>query len=681
MSFYRKMKYAVRKISRIKGLEKDTVKPLETDTSNGRISFPVSAQPLVSVIIPFHNQLHYTINCLKSIYRNLPAVDFEIILMDDKSTDVIDFSGFENIRLIRNDENLGFLRTCNRGIAEAKGEFIYLLNNDTEVKNGFLDELLYVFNHFENVGAVGSMLLKGDGSLQEAGGMLMNDGKIEQIASKKKPFYPDISYIYKTDYCSGCSLLFRKHADDGSLNLFDDGLAPAYFEDTDLCLNLKFVQGKDIYFTPFSQIYHYQGVSYNSKKEGEISQKEKIYARNKAYFSKKWEKQLSEIKANVVEERILELNDNKTVFFYNNWVPEYDQNSGDLRLTEIIKAYKKQGYTAVFIAKKNKIDNPYNAYFQRLGVCVYYEHLPVDDYRKFFKRFKAREAIIWLYAANIFKKYFSSLNTYFRKTYVVYDMVDIHHLRYRRALETNPENREYQKSYSAFSKLEKDASEKADLIIPISQEEDAYMAKFAAGKKRLVISNIHYPKVQLDEIPTFEERNGLLFVGSTHHPNVDAVYFLFNEIMPVVWQKYPHIQLHIVGGVNKSINDIKHENIIFHGYQPDITPFFLNSKIMVAPLRYGAGVKGKIGQAFEYFLPVVASSVGAEGMLNSDKNNMLLAESSEDFAGKIMEIYHDKGLWSVIQKRSTDTLDDFSPETLHRKINEIETLAKEKLHG
>lgn len=676
MGIYRKIKYQIRKINRIRRLEKSMVTPYQTEKKQiHHFDFPVFENPQVSIIIPFHNQLDYTLNCLKSIHDNLPQISFEIILMDDKSSEPISFEGIGNIRVIRNEENLGFLRSCNRGIQEAKGEFIYLLNNDTAVKKGFLDELFYVFGNFENVGVAGSMLLNADGTLQEAGSMLMVEGRIEQIASKKKMYYPDINYIYKVDYCSGCSMMFRKFSDDGKINLFDDAFAPAYFEDTDLCLSIKFNQGKDIYYTPFSQVYHFQGVSYNAKKNGKVSAKDKIYEKNKAYFQKKWKNQLAEIKATVVEERLLELNQNKNIFFYNNRVPEYDQNSGELRLTEIIKAYKKMGYNAVFVTRKNKIENPYNEYFQRLGVCVYYEHLALADLRIFYKRFKAREVIAWLYAANILKKYYHSVKKNFRKSFVVYDMVDIHHLRYQRALETAPDNKEYQKNYAAFIKMEKFASEKADIIIPISEEENQYMAHFAEGKKRIVISNIHYPKVNLDEIPTFEERKDLLFVGSTHHPNIDAVYFLVNEIMPIVWQKHPEIKLNVVGGVNESIHDIKNEKVIFHGFQPDINPFFLNNRIMVAPLRFGAGVKGKIGQAFEFFLPVVASGVGAEGMLNEKKDNILLAETAEEFAEKIIEIYTDKNLWIEIQNRSLDTLDLFSRETLYQKINQINPFA------
>ncbi|WP_267402373.1 MULTISPECIES: glycosyltransferase [unclassified Chryseobacterium] len=675
MGLWRELKYVVRKVNRIKKLDESFSKislipTLERET----LKFPKSESPVVSIIIPFYNQENYTWNCLKSIFENLPEIDFEIILMDDNSSESYDFSTIENITIIKNPTNLGFLKSCNKGIEHSSGKFIYLLNNDTIVHKGFLDELIYVFNNFENVGAVGSMLMNADGSLQEAGSVFMKDCNIAQIVDKRKPYYPIINYIYKVDYCSGCSLLFKKHSDNGDLNLFDEQFAPAYFEETDLCFRFKYEQKKDIYYTPFSKIVHFNGASYNAKKDNTPTEKEKLFEKNLALFKSKWNNQINSIQAKTVQQRVLELNQNKNIFFYNNRVPEYDKNSGELRLTEIIKAYKKEGYNVVFIAKRNKIDNSYNEYFQRLGVCVYYEYLPYTDLKEFYRLFDAKKTIAWFYAANIFIKNYKKIQQYFSKVFTVYDMVDIHHLRFKRALDSDPKNPFYKKSYSIFYKFEKEASSEADLIIPISEEEKQYMDTFAMGKKQLVISNIHYPKINIQDSKDFAERKDLLFIGSTHHPNIDAIYFLANKILPLIWKKLPDVKLNIIGDVNEKIKDINSPNIIFHGYVPDIVPHFLENRIMVAPLRYGAGVKGKIGQAFEFYLPVITSAIGAEGMLSEKGDNMVLADNETDFAEKTIELYTNENLWKQQQLKSADGLQPFSLENLHKKIREIEKI-------
>nr|WP_278009313.1 hypothetical protein [Flavobacterium gyeonganense] len=127
--------------------------------------------------------------------------------------------------------------------------------------------MFYVFENYKNVGAVGSKLLNANGTLQEAGSVILQNFKIHQVVRKKHPKDSEINYIYQVDYCSGCSLLFKKFKDDGAtLNLLDEIFVPAYFEETDFCFDLKYNQNKYIYYTPFSEVLHYNGISYNGKK-------------------------------------------------------------------------------------------------------------------------------------------------------------------------------------------------------------------------------------------------------------------------------------------------------------------------------------------------------------------------------------------------------------------------------
>jgi glycosyltransferase involved in cell wall biosynthesis len=201
------------------------------------------------------------------------------------------------------------------------------------------------------------------------------------------------------------------------------------------------------------------------------------------------------------------------------------------------------------------------------------------------------------------------------------------------------------------------------------------MEKFCTANKMIVISNVHYPKVNIEQTPGFHQRSSLLFIGSKHLPNLDSVQFLHEDIMPRIWETNPDVELHVVGDVNTLLN-ISHPKIKLLGHVPDITGYFLNSKLMVAPLRYGAGVKGKIGQAFEYYLPVVTSQIGAEGMKLVDGETVLLAETADEFAEKILLLYTDEVLWKKIQANSERGLRPFSRETLFDKIKLVESQSK-----
>ena len=640
------------------------------------IDFLYSTAPLVSVIIPFYNQFNYTLNCLYHLHTHLTDdIKYEIILIDDNSSENCDFSFIKGIRVITNNENAGFLKSINIGIREAAGEYIYILNNDTEVQKGFLSELLYVFDNFPNTGAVGSMLLNADGTLQEAGSVFLKDCDIHQVVRKKKVFYPQVNFIYKTDYCSGCSLLFKRKKDTGELNLFDEQFAPAYFEETDFCFQLKHLQNKDVYYTPFSRVLHYNGVTYNSSTGNtadKTTQKEELFRVNLGKFKNKWQKEIDAIRAPAVDARIEELYGNKSVVIFCGVIPQHDRDSGSNRLKEMIVAFLGLGYYVLMLKKKTYIyDGPYIEYYQRLGVNVFYEHNQDIKPGRYLENIISKPAIAWFYNPDVFLEYYPLAEKHLPKAKMVFDMVDIHHLRYKRASELEPLNPLYKKEYTKYLKMEDDAAKTSDHVITISDFEEKYMAQFCPPEKIITISNIHYPKIEIENTSGFEERKDIIFIGSSHTPNIDALYFLYNDIMPIVWQSLPGLKVNVIGNVKDRINDIDHPDFIFLGFVPDVEKLFTTNKLMVAPLRYGAGVKGKIGQAFEYHLPVVTTSAGAEGMQLTDGENALINDDKTGFANSIIELYSNKKLWLQLQANSEKSLEPFSKEKLKEQLLKI----------
>lgn len=676
MQLSRNIKYFFGRKKAINSLEKNylnssirTVVGIEKN----KLNFNSSSKPKVSIIIPFYNQLDYTWNCLNHLHTHLTdKISFEILLIDDNSSENCDFSEITGIRIIKNTENKGFLKNINIGIKESLGEYIYILNNDTEVQKDFLDELFYVFENFPNVGAVGSKLINADGSLQEAGSVFMKDCTIHQIVRKKEVYYPQVNYIYKVDYCSGCSLLFKKQKDNGEINLFDEQFAPAYFEETDFCFQIKYLQNKEVYYTPFSKVVHFNGVTYNepiNNNESKIKQKEELFRVNLEKFKKKWRAQIDAIQATTVETRIEEIYKNKEVVFFCSIIPEYDKDSGSNRFKEIIQAFIKIGYSVSIIKKKTFLgDNQYIEFFQRLGVNVFYEHHKSITIEKYLKKNNANATIAWFYNPDVFMEYYKITKKCLKKAKLVYDMVDIHHLRYQRALELDPKNNLFRKKYTKYKSIETISAKESDYVITISEFEKNYMKQFCNEKKIITISNIHYSKIEKEKTLPFEKRNDILFIGSNHSPNVDAIYFLYNEIMPIVWKEIPDIRVIIIGNINEEISDINDPKFIFKGYLPDINDFFLTNKFMIAPLRYGAGVKGKIGHAFEYFLPVITSSIGAEGMNLTNKKNALIEDTKEGFASAIIELYTNKNLWLELQNNSEKSLEPFSKELLEQTL-------------
>lgn len=360
----------------------------------------------------------------------------------------------------------------------------------------------------------------------------------------------------------------------------------------------------------------------------------------------------------------------KTIVFIIDAIPTYDKDSGSNRLKEIILAYIQLGYNCVLCFNTSENNSIYSNFFIQKGVVLFTE---LSNKNKFISFLKSIEKIdfVWFCGPNILKRHFNYIHKTVPSATTLYDMVDIHFLRYNRAIELNPKRISLKKRYKKYFYIETVLAKKAALVITISEQEKEFMSTYIAPHKMITISNIHYPKISLQETLPFEERKNILFIGSTHTPNIDALYFLFEKIMPKVWEKLPQITVDVIGNLNTEINDIVHPNFIFHGYIPEIDTYFTSSKFMVVPLRYGAGVKGKIGQSLEYYLPLITTAIGAEGMFLEHEKNALIASSGEDFANEIIRLYNDKNLWKKLQDNSETSLEPFSREILLKKIKNI----------
>jgi GT2 family glycosyltransferase len=216
----------------------------------------------VSIVIPLHNHREVTARCLKALLANTPAPLFELILVDNASTD-----GTAELlrqvrhprRIITNPRNLGYTLACNQGAAAARGKYIALLNNDTEPRPGWLESLLAVVESDWLVGAVGSKLLYPSGELQEAGALILPDGANRCVGNRDDPDKPEYNRFCEVDYCSGASLLVRR---DLWLEIggFDPRYAPAYYEDPDLCFALREHGYKTVY-CPRSVVVHHESVT------------------------------------------------------------------------------------------------------------------------------------------------------------------------------------------------------------------------------------------------------------------------------------------------------------------------------------------------------------------------------------------------------------------------------------
>jgi glycosyltransferase involved in cell wall biosynthesis len=222
--------------------------------------------------------------------------------------------------------------------------------------------------------------------------------------------------------------------------------------------------------------------------------------------------------------------------------------------------------------------------------------------------------------------------------------------------------------------MEIDNCKKADTIIAISKTDKNLVAKFFDNDDKFeVLSNLHQYQKKPKNFKTFHERKDLLFIGSFGHtPNLDAVHFLHDQIMPIVWKTYPKIVVNIIGSNPvQSILELDNERFKVLGFIEDIEPYFVNSRLFIAPLRFGAGIKGKIGQSLEYSLPVITTEIGAEGFDFGTFEDEMIANQPKEFAEKIIEMYTNESLWDDVSNFSKEILEPFSIATTMKTLKQI----------
>lgn len=649
---------------------------LKLEHLQDRLVLPRSDSPLVSIIIPAYNKIDYTYRCLNSLAANLSAsVQIEIMVVDDCSTDETYpvLRQVEGLILIRNKKNGGFIASCNHGASLAKGQYIYFLNNDTEIRLRCIEELVAVLESDQTVGAVGSKLVYPTGALQEAGGIIWNDSSGWNYGRMQNPFDPQYNYLRPVDYCSAASLLVRREVFE-KLGGFEREFIPAYYEDTDLCFAIRNQLGLKVMCQPKSEVIHYEGISSGTSTASGVKRYQAINAEK---FQKKWQNalvhHLSNDENHVPKAARRHLG-NRTILIINPYPPCYDKESGARRIFEVVKLLKQLGYHVIFAPDNGYKEEPYITQLQNMQVEVLYTQdgygEPVED------QIRARLSIVdyaWICFPELARKYLPLLK---RRSdiKIIYDTIDLHYIRLKRSweMQPHPKNLQKAKEWVCMQLLELNIASQADLTLAITPIEKKILEQQSI-QNVAVVPNIHY--IYSGSKPSFDEREGLLFIGGySHPPNVDAVVWLYQEIMPIVWQNTPDIKVTLLGSnPSKEVKQLseKDDRLTVTGYIEDVSSYFLNHRVFVAPLRYGAGMKGKIGQSLEYELPLVSTQIGIEGMSLIPEKDVLVANTAKAFAHETLRLYHDRSLWEKIASNSKQAIEPYTPAALKTNLSKM----------
>jgi O-antigen biosynthesis protein len=622
------------------------------------IEFPQYDQPKVSIIIPAYDGWQMNYKCLRSIFRNTQGVSYEVIFADDgasdETTNIKDY--IKNIVAIRNENNLGFLKNCNHAASFAKGEYILFLNNDTEVTPGWLYSLTDLMDKDPKVGIVGSKLVYPNGRLQEAGGIIWQDNTAWNYGHKQNPDAPEFNYVKEVDYISGASIMIRKSAWE-KLGGFDDIYSPAYCEDADLAFEVRKL-GLKVVYQPLSVVIHHEGFSHgtdNHPKAG-ITQIKAYQKLNIAKFSKKWKDVIKTHSPNAVDlywARDRSKN-KKTILVIDHYVPQFDKDAGSRTTFQYLQLFTQLGMNVKFIGDNFYKHEPYTTALLQLGIEVLYGPYHAQNWQKWIVDNEKYFDYILLNRPHITSKYIDFLrnNT---KTKLYYYGHDLHFHRELMEYELTKDKAKLTSS-KTWKKIEYDIYKKSDVVLtPTLKEKEIIQADFA-NKKIEVMPAFFYPEIAAPVI-NFNERKDLMFVGGfTHTPNVDAVLWFIEKVLPVVQEQTPGIKLIVVGSnVPESVQQKAAPDIIIKGYVSDqeLQQLYNTVKMVVIPLRYGAGLKGKTVEAMVNGLPFVSTSFGLEGLSNIE-SWLKPHDNEQDFAAEIISLYNDQQALRVMSSNMVD---------------------------
>ena len=604
-----------------------------------------------SVIIPVYNSVRYTAHCLASIADHPPECAFEVVVVNDCSSDsTAEFlNECDGIRVLNNASNVGFIASCNAGAGIAHGDTLVFLNNDTKVTDNWLDALLETFEHWPDAGVVGARLVYPDGRLQEAGGMVFNDASGWNYGRLGPANTAKVSFVSQADYVSGACLAIP-NALFQALGGFDTHYAPAYYEDTDLCFKVR-AQGRQVLYQPRSTIVHFEGISSGTS---ESSGTKRYQAINRDKFKARWDETLASHPDPVPGPNAIELIERARhhtclghVLIVDAVTPQPDHDSGSMRMVAICDILVAMGYRVSFMPINLAWGGKYSQALQMKGVEVI-SHPETSSPRQWLQ---ANGALIdWVLGSRyyVLDDIFDHVRAYCDRAKIIFDTVDLHFLREQRKAELNDDAAMHQAASKTQAK-ELELIEKSDITFVVSEIEKTLLQNHLPGADIRVLSNIHTTE---DNIKPFDQRHGILFVGGYQHPpNVDAARWLTEEIMPAVREHLPHVELHLIGSrMPEWLKNKRQPGLKNHGFVEDIEPYLQNCLLSVAPLRYGAGVKGKVNQAMAWGLPVVATACAAEGMHTKHNRDIVLAETTEDFVNEITRIHQDPALWQKLSE-------------------------------
>ena len=346
------------------------------------------------------------------------------------------------------------------------------------------------------------------------------------------------------------------------------------------------------------------------------------------------------------------------ILIIDSSTPRPDRDSGSLRASNLMQVLRELGYGIDFLPEDGIDAGAYTVALHAMGVNTLLAQEASPPIRWLMREHQRYQAVI-IARYHLASYWIPSLRHIAPDMKIVLDTVDLHYLREKREAELHG-NQGLLRASKATRKRELHAIRSADVTWVVSPAEKEMLSADIPGSNVEVVPNLHQAKA---EVPGYAERTGMIFVGGGRHPpNVDAVNWLLADIFPRIRKRLPGCVLHLVGeGLESRVQPRKHEHdgVIFHGFVPELDGLLGSTRLGLAPLRFGAGVKGKVNQYMAHGLPTIATSCAAEGMHLLDGEDVMIASDADHFTDAAVTLYEDPDAWHTLSCNGLSNIEKY----------------------
>ncbi len=637
-------------------------------------------RPDASIIIPVYNNVIDTLLCISSVLEDGTSRSYEIIVADDGSNDatpqiIANLGGV--VRYLRQPRNYGFLGNCNEAAKQAVGQHIVLLNNDTLVMPNWLDALLDTFDQHDEVGLSGSKLISWDGTLQEAGGIYWNDGSAWNFGRGADAHAAEFNYLKDVDYISGAAIAIPTaiwRAMDG----FDEIYAPAYCEDSDIAFRLR-ESGYRTLLNPASEVLHHEGRSHGRDVNSGI----KAYqVKNQETFLERWRSVL-ERDHYPNAQNVMRARDRsyykKHVLVIDHYIPQWDQDAGSRSTFMCIKALLNLGYAVTFWPDNLWRDPQYTPRLQQMGVEVIYGGQYHEGFADFMRSRLGLYDAVFANRPHIAVNYLDIVRETSAATIIYYG----HDLHFKRMMNARSAGEPVDDlSIADMRRQELTVCAQADVVLyPDQNEVDIVQNELGGERVYKALPVYAFDTDKFDEgaraLPIIVRNNRLrlLFVGGFNHtPNQDGILWFVRDIFPIIQKTFGGVHLTIVGSkAPEAVLALGGGAIEIAGFVSDdrLAELYAEASLVIAPLRYGGGVKGKVIEAMATGVPLVTTPTGAQG-LNDPENLMFIASAADEFAQAVIQALTDRVEATDRARRALEYVrSHYSMQTLQAMFHEF----------